>query len=554
MDPTIRVERLSKSYSLQAMERGSRTFGDTLVDFMKTPVRMLRGSARDGAGASPGRPGHGAIFWALKEVSFEVQPGEVVGIIGPNGAGKSTLFKILSRITRPTSGAVDINGRLGSLLEVGTGFHPELTGRENIFLNGAILGMGRKEIDRKFDEIVGFADIDQFLDMPVKRYSSGMYLRLAFAVAAFLEPEILLLDEVMAVGDREFQEKSARRIRYLTQQGITTLMISHNPAAIEHIVKRCLYIRSGQIVFDGKLSGALAMYYDHIHQEQKLKEQKAQALREQKQRAQASAEPKPADKGPVAKEQSNGKSASVPASAAPKPAAAAESRTAAATLETAAAPAETAPAVRVIPAAEPAPRTFETPKASVVGTPFTSVATLELAVNADQYKTAPVPLVQPVPEPEQPNAILSITAANASGDSELNQGEDLIITVKYRASPNLLQVRFQLSIWTEQGLMVTCADTRLMDQPESPVLEEGVAACVFPAVSLIHGRYLVKAIMFNPIMDWNPIAHFGQEGDKRLSRFVVKPKAEPLVTGGGWWPAHSDFGVVKLPFKWRAED
>ena len=200
-----------------------------------------------------GNNGNGArdLLWALKDVSFEVKRGEVIGVIGRNGAGKSTLLKILSRITEPTEGRAVVHGRVGSLLEVGTGFHPELTGRENIYLNGAILGMKRADIDRKFDEIVAFSEIARFLDMPVKRYSSGMYVRLAFAVAAYMEPDILLVDEVLAVGDIAFQQKCLRHMQSLTQSGMTILMVSHSMAAIQSSCQRAILLQQGHIVADG---------------------------------------------------------------------------------------------------------------------------------------------------------------------------------------------------------------------------------------------------------------------------------------------------------------
>jgi ABC-type polysaccharide/polyol phosphate transport system ATPase subunit len=263
MQSAIHVEKLSKSYRLDEKEkRGGRTLGETIMAMAGAPFRRL---GRRPANAADRR--RSDIHWALKNVSFEVQPAEVCAVIGPNGAGKSTLFKILSRITKPTTGYVEIVGRLGSLLEVGTGFHPELTGRENVFLNGAILGMPRREIARKFDEIVAFAEIDHFIDMPVKRYSSGMHLRLAFAVAAHLEPDILLLDEVMSVGDAEFQKKSQQRIQYLTQQGITTLIISHALTDVMVLAKRGLYIRHGSLVYDGDLAEAAKLYHIHTVQE-----------------------------------------------------------------------------------------------------------------------------------------------------------------------------------------------------------------------------------------------------------------------------------------------
>ena len=199
-------------------------------------------------------------FWALKDINFEIQEGDRVGIIGRNGAGKSTLLKILSRITEPTTGRIRIRGRVASLLEVGTGFHPELTGRENIFLNGAILGMGNDEIKKKFDEIVSFAEVERFLDTPVKRYSSGMYVRLAFAVAASLEPEILIVDEVLAVGDVEFQKKCLGKMSDVAQTGRTVLFVSHNMAAISSLTQRCLVIGAGRLLFTGTSGDAIAKY------------------------------------------------------------------------------------------------------------------------------------------------------------------------------------------------------------------------------------------------------------------------------------------------------
>lgn len=204
-------------------------------------------------------------FWALRDISFEVNRGEVLGIIGRNGAGKSTLLKILSRITEPDQGRVTLRGRVGSLLEVGTGFHPELTGRENIFLNGTILGMKRAEINRKFDEIVAFAEVEKFLDTPVKRYSSGMYVRLAFAVAAYLEPEILVVDEVLAVGDANFQKKCLGKMRDAAQgEGRTVLFVSHNMVAVRSLCRRCLVLDQGQLLHDGSAEAAIATYQQRI--------------------------------------------------------------------------------------------------------------------------------------------------------------------------------------------------------------------------------------------------------------------------------------------------
>jgi len=245
MTVAIKVENLSKKYVIGAAQERQ----DTLRDWLVAAGRSLRR-----------RPTTENEFWALRDVSFEVQRGEVVGVIGRNGAGKSTLLKILSRITEPTSGRAYINGRVGSLLEVGTGFHPELTGRENIFLNGAILGMRRTEIARKFDEIVAFAEIEKFLDTPVKRYSSGMYVRLAFAVAAHLEPEILLVDEVLAVGDAAFQKKCLGKMGDVAKEGRTVLFVSHNMAAVSQLCKRSVWLEAGCLQDVGTSSEIVRKY------------------------------------------------------------------------------------------------------------------------------------------------------------------------------------------------------------------------------------------------------------------------------------------------------
>src|SRR5436309_15566242 len=238
-DPIITVENLGKRYSLRH-QRDQRyvALRDVLTEKAKSLFR------RNGDSARPTRE----EFWALKDVSFEVKQGEVLGIIGRNGAGKTTLLKIISRITEPTEGRVRIKGRVASLLEVGTGFHPELTGRENIYLNGAILGMAKAEIKSKFDEIVAFAETEKFLDTPVKRYSSGMYVRLAFAVAAHLEPEILVVDEVLAVGDAEFQQKCLGKMEQVSRGGRTVLFVSHNMAAIEALCSSGLVLAEGKLV------------------------------------------------------------------------------------------------------------------------------------------------------------------------------------------------------------------------------------------------------------------------------------------------------------------
>jgi lipopolysaccharide transport system ATP-binding protein len=236
---SIRVNHLSKKYKLGGQQERYLTIRDTIVNSLKSPFKTFHSTSPDEG------------FWALKDVSFEVEHGEVVGIIGRNGAGKSTLLKILSRITIPTEGTVEIHGRVGSLLEVGTGFHPELTGRENIFLNGSIIGMKKVEIEQKFDEIVKFSEIEKFLDTPVKRYSSGMYVRLAFAVAAHLEPEILIVDEVLAVGDAAFQKKCLGKMGEVANEGRTVLFVSHNMSAIEQLCKHCILIEQGRIKHKG---------------------------------------------------------------------------------------------------------------------------------------------------------------------------------------------------------------------------------------------------------------------------------------------------------------
>jgi len=245
----IRAEHLSKRYRI-----GQRIRHD-----------LIRDELADGLRGLLGRNGHRAedatTFWAVRDVSFQVKRSEVLGIIGRNGAGKSTLLKILTRITEPTEGRAVIHGRTGSLLEVGAGFHMELTGRENVYLNGAILGMTRREIDRKFDEIVAFSEVEKFIDTPVKRYSSGMYVRLAFSVAAHLEPEVLLVDEVLAVGDAPFWTKSLAKMRALNDQGMTIVLVTHNLSVVEEFCSRGLCLEQGRIIGDGSAFDALAAYH-----------------------------------------------------------------------------------------------------------------------------------------------------------------------------------------------------------------------------------------------------------------------------------------------------
>ena len=253
----ISVESLGKQFRVGTAAGPYSTLREKLVDLVGSPLYRLGDLLR---GNRPGAEDDGDILWALKDVSFEVDRGEVVGIIGRNGAGKSTLLKILSQITEPTEGYADMYGRVGSLLEVGTGFHPELTGRENVYLNGAILGMSRSEIERKFDEIVAFAEVKRFVDTPVKHYSSGMCVRLAFAVAAHLEPEILIIDEVLAVGDASFQKKCLGKMEGVAKEGRTVLFVSHNMLAVQNLCSRVIWLQDGRIVGDGTPADIVSRY------------------------------------------------------------------------------------------------------------------------------------------------------------------------------------------------------------------------------------------------------------------------------------------------------
>jgi lipopolysaccharide transport system ATP-binding protein len=251
MKPIIKVENLSKQYVIGGKKDPYSTFRESLVNAARIPLNAIKRRNKENSNNR---------FWALKDINFEVMPGEVVGIIGRNGAGKSTLLKVLSRITEPTKGRIELYGRVGSLLEVGTGFHPELTGRENIYLNGAILGMKREEISKKFDEIVDFAEVDDFLDTPVKRYSSGMYTRLAFAVAANLEPEILVVDEVLSVGDAEFQKKCLGKMESVAKTGRTVLFVSHNMTAVQSLCGKSIQLKKGKIESIGETSEVINNY------------------------------------------------------------------------------------------------------------------------------------------------------------------------------------------------------------------------------------------------------------------------------------------------------
>lgn len=248
----IRVKNLGKQYRLGGPQEPYHTFRDAIANALQAPMKVFHKTPPV------------EEFWALKEVSFDVEQGEVIGIIGRNGAGKSTLLKILSRITPPTEGTVELHGRVGSLLEVGTGFHPELTGRENIFLSGSILGLKRREIDARLDEIVKFSEIEKFLDTPAKRYSSGMYVRLAFAVAAHLDPEILVVDEVLAVGDAQFQKKCLGKIGEVAKEGRTVLFVSHNMTSIKALCQKGIVLESGKIGYNGDVSLAIDHYLDNV--------------------------------------------------------------------------------------------------------------------------------------------------------------------------------------------------------------------------------------------------------------------------------------------------
>jgi len=252
MNPIIQARNLGKQYRVG---NASSSLREAVVKSFKSPFK--RNGNKNGNAQTD-------LLWALRDVSFEVQPGEVVGLVGRNGAGKSTLLKILSRVIKPSTGEVDVYGRVGSLLEIGTGFHPDLTGRENIYLNGAIIGMKREEIKRKFDEIVAFAEVERFLDTPVRYYSSGMYLRLAFAVAGHFEPEILMLDEVLAVGDAGFQRKCLDKMKQISSEGRTIFFVSHNLSSIQELCSRALLVEAGQLVEDGSTYDVSVKYLNML--------------------------------------------------------------------------------------------------------------------------------------------------------------------------------------------------------------------------------------------------------------------------------------------------
>ncbi|MBL8865931.1 MAG: ABC transporter ATP-binding protein [Planctomycetia bacterium] len=259
MNPALRVENVSKRYGLGAQVAGDLNLTETARRFARGTIQKFRALLRPGSQLDDSNS-----FWAVRDVSFEVRPGEAVGVIGRNGAGKSTLLKLISRITEPTQGRIEIRGRIGSLLEVGTGFHPELTGRENVYMNGSVLGMSRREIAAKFDRIVEFSEIGKFLDTPVKRYSSGMYVRLAFGVAAHLEPEILIVDEVLAVGDANFQKRCLDRMMELVRGGRTVLFVSHNMQQIPNLCQRAIMLDGGRLIESGSARAVTQSYLDRM--------------------------------------------------------------------------------------------------------------------------------------------------------------------------------------------------------------------------------------------------------------------------------------------------
>jgi lipopolysaccharide transport system ATP-binding protein len=257
MQPIIQIESLGKRYRIGQAERRPESLRETAAAVVRSPFRYLRQVTRP--------PTEAETLWALRNISLDIQPGEAVGIVGRNGSGKSTLLKILSRITEPTEGRAVLRGRVGSLLEVGTGFHPELTGRENVFLNGAILGMSRREIERKFDEIIAFSEIERFIDTPVKRYSSGMYVRLAFSVAAHLEPEVLIVDEVLSVGDVAFRKKCQDKMTQASQSGRTVLFVSHSLTSVRRLCPRAVWLHDSHIKSDGSVESVLAAYLEYMN-------------------------------------------------------------------------------------------------------------------------------------------------------------------------------------------------------------------------------------------------------------------------------------------------
>jgi lipopolysaccharide transport system ATP-binding protein len=256
----LQIEGIGKEYWLNQEDHTYKALRDVVTDAVQRPFKAIRGLASGQTRRKDEGRSKKAKFWALRDVSFNVEQGEVIGLIGRNGAGKSTLLKVLTRITEPTTGRAEIHGRVGSLLEVGTGFHPELSGRENVYMNGSILGMRRAEIDRKFDEIIAFAEVEKFVDTPVKRYSSGMYMRLAFAVAAHLEPEVLFIDEVLAVGDAAFQRKCLGKMDEISRHGRSVLFVSHNMSAVQSLCTRAVWLHGGRLEAIGDTRSVVSSY------------------------------------------------------------------------------------------------------------------------------------------------------------------------------------------------------------------------------------------------------------------------------------------------------
>jgi lipopolysaccharide transport system ATP-binding protein len=426
MDFAIDANDLGKRYAIGELQK-YKALRDTLTNAAYAPFRTV---ARMFNGHQSSNSGERNSIWAVKNVSFQVKPGEIVALVGRNGAGKSTLLRILSRVTEPTHGHARIRGRIGSLLEVGTGFHPELTGRENVYLNGAILGMTKAEVHRKFDRIVSFAELEKFIDTPVKFYSTGMYIRLAFAVAAHLEPEILLVDEVLAVGDGAFQQKCLTRIRELTDQGTTTVFVSHNMHHVGALATRGIYLRGGSVFRDGDATEVIQLYFDD-------------ALRS-----------------------------------------------------------------------------------------ANAASTADIAdASGDNH------------------LVFEVNASNRQGKAELDPGEDLLVTITYRSLPPPEQVHFNVSIWTEQGLLVTSADSRFTTRSGFPASGDGVVRCVFPTLPLATGRYLLKAYILSGDA---ALASFGWD-DGRACTFVIKPKLADVLTDFVWYPTQSDYGLVRVPFKWSSD-
>jgi lipopolysaccharide transport system ATP-binding protein len=430
-DTVIRVENLSKKYIIRHQQAQQYTaLRDVIADGVKSIGRRLSGAKQDFSMGSTQEE-----FWALKDVSFEVKQGEIIGIIGRNGAGKSTLLKILSRIADPTTGQIIINGRIASLLEVGTGFHAELTGKENIYLNGAILGMNKAEIKRKFDEIVAFAEVEKFLDTPVKHYSSGMYVRLAFSVAAHLEPDILLIDEVLAVGDIGFQNKSLSRIRDMTRQGITTLLVSHNMHLVEIIAKQCIYFNNGKTEYYSNISQGINRYLENVQNQ------------------------------------------------------------------------------------------------------TSEVQNTEISESSESEQNK--------------FKIISLQVSSNTETNEIESEEDLLIKLHYKLVSSNSKIQFKVSIWSENGLLVTSGDSRLDNIINFNPKIKGEITCKFPKITLISGKYYVRAYILSEI-DW-PLASFGWS-DGRTCAFFIKNKITNSIINQQRFLTQLDYGVVRILSVWEESE